>query len=171
MWEVTAASLTSQSTLPPAALSKWPPLLLCSQPENHTAGGGTGPGEMRLSRRCSSRPLFVCFGLNRSGEVECSYSVFYFYFFWIWFIFSFTFPKLAAKQKQKLLWLTNSHFAHVRAALTAAWEDFFKCRLAREWSRLSLSKLSMIRLKGKGENDVIWPTRLTIDANMYLFVD
>lgn len=33
---------------------------------------------MRLSRRCSSRPLFVCFGLNRSGEVECSYSVFYF---------------------------------------------------------------------------------------------
>ena len=38
MWEVTAASLTSQSTLPPAALSKWPPLLLRSQPENQHAG-------------------------------------------------------------------------------------------------------------------------------------
>lgn len=29
----------------------------------------------------------------------------------------------------------------------------------------------MIRLKGEGENDVVGPTRRTIDANMYLFVD
>lgn len=161
MWEVTAASLTSQSTLPPAALSKWPPLLLCSQPENHTAGGGTGPGEMRLSRRCSSRPLFVCFGLNRSGEVECSYSVFYFFFFWIWFIFSFTFPRLAAKQKQKLLWLTNSHFAHVRAALTAAWEDFLNAASpVNEVVSLWVNS-PWLGLKGEGENDVVGRSMLT----------
>lgn len=101
MWEVTAASLTSQSTLPPAALSKWPPLLLCSQPENEHGGRRNQTGRDVPPRRCSSRPLFVCFGLNRSGEVECSYSVFFFFLDLVHFQFHVS--QISSKAKQKLL--------------------------------------------------------------------